>query len=259
MKKNGNLVSAAAAAISIFLFLLVWHLATVFTGLGELMPSPVLILTEFFKGFVVPVGTHTMMVHILWSLSRVVPFYILGSLTGIVLGLTMGWYKRVEALFRPLFEIIRPIPPLAWIPIAIIWFGIGEGSKWFLIFLSAFITVTMNVYTGAKEVDPVLIGCARMLGADEWTLFKTVVIPSSIPYIFAGLQVGLSSSWATVVAAEMIRSSEGVGWVIISGQEVNNTVRILVGIVGIGLIGYILAVIMRKVEYRLVAWNRREV
>jgi NitT/TauT family transport system permease protein/sulfonate transport system permease protein len=225
--------------------------------LGLLLPSPVTVLTEFIRGFAVPLGTHTMGVHILWSLSRVIPFFILGSITGITLGLTMGWYPRVEALFRPLFEVIRPIPPLAWIPIAIVWFGIGEASKYFLIFLSAFITVTMNVYTGAKQVDPTLVGCSRMLGANDWQVFKTVVIPSSVPYIFAGLQVGLASSWATVVAAEMIRSSEGVGWVIISGQEVNNTLRILIGIVGIGIIGYFLAVAMRKLEARLVAWNRR--
>ena len=257
MTRRHQLNSAVAATMAIMGFLAIWHVATILTDVGILLPSPIAVLTNFFKGFVEPVGTHTMGIHILWSLSRVIPFFILGSIVGMTLGLTMGWYPRVEALFRPLFELIRPIPPLAWIPIAITWFGIGEGSKWFLIFLAAFITVTLNVYTGAKEVDPVLVGCSRMLGANEWQIFKTVVIPSSVPYIFAGLQVGLASSWATVVAAEMIRSSEGVGWVIISGQEVNNTMRILVGIVGIGVIGYALAIGMRKLEAELVAWNRR--
>ncbi|HOV38078.1 MAG TPA: ABC transporter permease [Spirochaetales bacterium] len=254
---NKRVQSSAAAAVSIFMFLLIWHLATRFSELGNILPSPIEVLTAFFVGFVVPVGTHTMFVHIVWSLSRVIPFYILGSAVGIVLGITMGWYPKAEAVFRPIFEIIRPIPPLAWIPISIVWFGIGEGSKWFLIFLAAFITVTMNVYTGAKVVDPVIVRCARMLGANERQIFTTIVLPSSVPFIFAGLQVGLSSSWATVVAAEMIRSSEGVGWIIISSLDVNDTVQTLIGIVGIGTVGYVLAIIIRGIESKLCKWNKR--
>lgn len=250
---------AIAATISIFVFLLIWQFTTMFTVVGEFLPSPVVVLTDFFKGFVVPIGTHTMFGHIYWSLARVIPFYILGALVGILLGVTMGWYKTVEAIFKPIFETIRPIPPIAWIPISIVWFGIGEGSKWFLIFLAAFVTVTINVYSGTKSVDPVLVGCSKMLGANDFQVFTTIVLPSTVPYIFAGLQVGLSSSWATVVAAEMIRSSEGVGWVIISSLETNNTVQTLVGIVGIGIIGYILAIIMRGVEDKLCKWNKRGV
>jgi NitT/TauT family transport system permease protein/sulfonate transport system permease protein len=189
---------------------------------------------------------------------RVLPFYIIGSVCGIVLGITMGWYKPVAAIFRPIYEVFRPIPPIAWIPIAIVWFGIGEGSKWFLIFLASFMNVTMNSYAGAKSVDPVLVGCSKMLGASDRKIFTSVVLPSSVPYIFAGLQVGLSSSWATVVAAEMIRSSEGVGWIIITSQETNNSVNTLVGVIAIGIVGFVLAIIMRGVEAKLCVWTKRE-
>lgn len=199
-----------------------------------------------------------MAVHMLRSLGRVVPAYFLGASIGIFLGITMGWYKSIEYLLRPLFEIVRPIPPLAWIPLAILWFGVDEGSKIFIIFLAAFVSCTINAYSGAKAVDPVIVGCARMLGANDRQVFSQVVLPSAVPYIFAGLQIALSSSWATVVAAEMIRSTEGVGWIIISSLTVNDSVQTIVGIVAIGIVGYILAVIMRKVEAKLVAWNERE-
>lgn len=257
--KSKDLKRVVSAIISILIFLCIWHLSVTLTDLGRLMPSPVLVLRAFFKGFVDPIGTWTMPWHIFWSLMRVVPFYFVGSVVGIALGVSMGWYKIIEAVFRPLFEIIRPIPPIAWIPISIIWFGIGEGSKWFLIFLASFLTITMNAYAGAKNVDKTIIGCAKMLGANEWQIFKTIVLPSAVPYIFAGMQVALASSWATVVAAEMIRSSEGVGWIIIRGSEMNNTVQTLVGIVAIGIIGFTMASVMRGVEEKLCSWNRREI
>lgn len=249
--------SIVAGAISIFVFLIIWQFATTFTSLGKLMPSPLVSLGSFFASFVKPIGPYPMHIHIYWSLKRVIPLYIIGSLCGIILGITMGWYKTVAAIFRPIFEVLRPIPPIAWIPIAIVWFGIGEGSKWFLIFLASFMNVTMNSYAGAKSVDPVLVSCSKMLGASDRKIFTSVVLPSSTPYIFAGLQVGLSSSWATVVAAEMIRSSEGVGWIIISSQEMNNAVNTLVGVIAIGIVGFILAIIMRGVEAKLCVWTKR--
>ncbi len=257
--KSEQMSSAFYAAISIFAFLCLWELSVVYTRVGNLMPSPIEVLVHFFKSFIEPIGKLTMPWHILWSLWRVVPFYIIGSIVGIALGISMGWYKSMEAIFRPLFEVLRPIPAIAWIPISIIWFGIGEGSKWFLIFISSFVATTINAYAGAKNVDQTLVGCSKMLGANEWQVFSTVVLPSSIPYIFAGLQIGLASAWATVVAAEMIRSTEGVGWIIISSQETNNTVQTLVGIVAIGIVGFILAIIMRGIEDKLCRWNKREI
>lgn len=248
-----------SAAISIFVFLIVWQLGVMFSDLKTVMPTPVIVLSKFFKSFFRPIGHHTMFGHMYWSLMRVVPFYALGSAAGIILGITMGWYRKVESIFRPIFEVIRPIPPIAWIPISIVWFGIGEGSKWFLIFLASFITITMNAYGGAKNVDDTLIKCAKMLGANDRQIFTSIVLPSSVPYIFAGLQVALASSWATVVAAEMIRSAEGVGWIIISSNDTNNTAQMLVGIVAIGIIGFTLATVMRGVEDKLCRWNKREI
>ncbi|MBR3866757.1 MAG: ABC transporter permease [Butyricicoccus sp.] len=219
--------------------------------------GPITVIGKTVGSIVEPIGTHTIQGHVLWSLSRVLVGFALGAIAGVVLGVTMGWYRPVEAIFRPLFEMIRPIPPIAWIPLAILWFGLGESTKYFLIFLAVFCNVTMNAYAGAKSVDPELVGAAKMLGASDRQVFTSIVLPACVPHIFAGLQIGLGSGWATVVAAEMVRSSEGVGWVIVKGQDLNNPLQILVGIVGIGVIGYLIAVIMRAIEAKLCVWSER--
>lgn len=243
--------------ISIFVFLCIWELAVRTTSIGMFISGPITVIGKTISSIVEPIGTHTIQGHVLWSLSRVLVGFVLGSVAGVVLGVTMGWYRPVEAVFRPLFEMIRPIPPIAWIPLAILWFGLGESTKYFLIFLAVFCNVTMNAYAGAKSVDPELVGAARMLGASDRQVFMSIVLPACVPHIFAGLQIGLGSGWATVVAAEMVRSSEGVGWVIVKGQDLNNPLQILVGIVGIGVIGYLIAVIMRAIEAKLCVWSER--
>ncbi len=247
------------AIISIVSFLLLWAIGVQLSDIKIVMPGPWEVITDFVDSFIHPVGRYTMPIHILYSLMRVVPAYIVGSVVGITLGILMGWYRLINSIFRPIYELIRPIPPIAWIPISIVWFGIGEGSKWFLIFLAAFIPVTLNSISGARSVDPLLIKCGEMLGASKKHMFRTIVLPFSVPYIFSGLQVGLAGSWATVVAAEMIRSTEGVGWIIISSMDTNDVAQSLVGIMGIGIVGFLLATIMRNVEDRLCAWTVREV
>lgn len=255
--KAGNYQKTVCAVVSIFLFLCVWQIVVSFTKAGLVLAGPVETLRAFFASILRPIGTHTIEGHILWSLSRVLVGFALGSLAGTILGILMGWFKPVSALFRPIFELLRPIPPIAWIPLSIVWFGLGEASKYFLIFYSAFCAVTMNAYSGVRSVDTELMGAARMLGANNRQVFSTIVLPSCVPQIFAGLQIAVGTSWATVVAAEMVRSSEGVGWVIIKGQDSNSTVQILVGIVAIGVVGYILAVAMRAIEARLCRWSVR--
>lgn len=136
------------------------------------------------------------------------------------------------------------------------WFGLGEGGKYFIIFVSGFSNVTINVYTGAKAVDPELIGAAKMLGCSNRRIFTSIVLPSSVPYIFTGLQIAISSSWAAVVAAEMVRSTNGIGWLITAGQSIGDMGQVMVGIIVIGVVGFLLATIMRGVESKLCAWSR---
>ena len=243
--------------LGIFIFHLIWYIAVKTTSLGKLMPDPVTVYLGFFQAFVVPIGTKSMALHILISLRRMLVPYAIGAVSGVIIGVLMGWYRPIEAIFMPYIQMLRPIPPIAWIPLSIIWFGFAETSKYFLIFLACFFTIALTTFKGVHSVDNNLIRAARMLGAKENQLFTTIVLPTTVPYIFSGLQVALGSAWATIVAAEMIRSSEGVGWIIVSGQDVGNMKQIMVGIVAIALSGLLITSIMRGIEAKLCAWTIR--
>ena len=262
MKKKSNFLytkSAAVsfAALSITSFLIVWQLTVSFTKFGILIPGPITVLEFFFSSFVRPIGRHTMLQHAMTSLRRVMIGYSVGVALGIIVGVGMGVSKTFEAIFRPIFEMLRPIPTIAWIPISILWFGVGETQKHFIIFYGTFANVTLNSYAGVRRVDSVLLGAAKMLGATDRQLLPKVILPATVPSIFAGMHFGLSSGWMGVIAAEMVRSSEGLGWTIIMGQETANTTQILAGMIAIAIIGFLLATGMRNLERRLCKWNER--
>lgn len=232
-----------------------WIFLVTCTAAKDTFPAPAEVFKMLFLSFTEPIGVYTIWGHIAWSLYRVAVGFILAAVSGVAVGIAMGSSKMGEAIIKPLFEFLRPIPPIAWIPLAILWFGIGEKSKYFIIWLGAFINVTLNAYAGAVRTDETLIGAARMLGAGDLQVFLRIILPSSMPQIFAGLQVAMSSCWMAVLVAEMVRSTEGVGWIIIRGNDTGNTTQIIVGMITIGLIGFILAVIMRWVERKMCSWN----
>ena len=250
-----RLISALCAVASIGAFLLIWYLACALTALGKLLPDPVTVLVGMWGYITGTVGKCSLLMHAVHSLRRVLIGFVIGSAIGISLGLLMGRYRLARAIFNPIFRIIRPIPPIAWIPISIIWFGLGETPKIFLITLAAFANTTLNAMTGAENVDITTINAAKMLGANEFQIFTTVVIPASVPSIFAGLQVGISCAWASVVAAEMVKASNGLGWIIQAGMDNNNMTQILSGIIMIGLGGFVLTYIMRTIEGVACRWN----
>lgn len=243
--------------ISILAFLLLWQIGCSASELGQMIPGPITVIQAVFKSMVSrSIGGHSLWGHIGYSLLRVLTGYVIGSVLGIVVGLAMGWNQAIEAFISPVFRLVRPIPPIAWIPISILWFGLGFQAKVFLIVFASFCNVTLNAWAGAKSVDPQLVGAARMLGASRSQVFFTIVLPASVPHIFAGLQVAMSSSWTTVLAAEMVRSTEGLGWMIVTGQTNLDMTQILVGIVAIGVVGFVLVAFMRKMEDVLCRWNK---
>lgn len=255
--KNEWVLKIGSAVISFGTFFVLWQLVVSFTGIGDFLPGPVETISEFFIRFVKPYGKVTLLVHIWSSLRRILIGYVIAATVAIVLGLIMGTYRIADAIIMPLFNLIRPIPPIAWIPLAILWFGIGDASKYFLIFLATFLSVLQNAYAGARAADPVLVGAARMLGANDSFIFRTITVPCAVPYIFSGLQNGLVAAWGQVVGSEMIRSSSGVGWIIIRGMDNSDILQELVGILAIGAIGFILAASMRGVESKLCRWTTR--
>lgn len=239
-----------------FVFL-VWYLGSLSPSMGRLLPNPWDVFRFVGESFVKPIGKQTVLGHVYWSLTRVIIGYLLAAVVGILLGLAMSWSKIGEAIIKPFYLMVRPIPAIAWIPLTILWFGIGENSKYFLIFIGTMSIIMTNTADGVRGVDSNLLGVARMLGCKERQLFMKVVLPSAVPQIFAGLQVGIGVSWATVLAAEMIGANEGVGWIIIVAQDSCNMTQIFAGIVIIGVVGFTLISLMRGAEANLCAWNVR--
>ena len=243
--------------IPIMGFLLIWELVTMLTQLGYLMPGPSRVIRSLFRSFYTPLGPYTIQVHALFSLKRIMVGYSVAVVSGIIFGVSIGLSKPFRAIFRPIFELIRPIPTVAWIPISILWFGVDEMSKYFIVFYGAFANVALSVYMGIQRVDPILVGAAKMLGCSDRQVTLKVIIPSTVPYIFSGMQVALSAGIMSVVVAEMINSYEGIGWNIHAGQQVADMTQVLTGMIALAVLGLLMAAILRQVEKKLCAWNIR--
>lgn len=254
----GTLNSLFFSLIGVAAVLVLWTLAVRYTSVGLLLPTPLEVLERMIYTFTNTIGRKlTLPMHLMVSLRRVLTGFGLSAVCGVILGIAMGRFRMIEAVFKPLFELVRPIPSVAWIPLAIVWFGIGETAKIFIIFMAGFVNIVVNTYAGAKQVDESMLGVAYMLGASEIQAFFHVVIPSCVPYIFAGMQVGLSTCWMAVLAAEMVSSTEGIGWTITAGQENGDMTQIFVGIIAIAVVGLLLAVLMRWAERVLCRWRVR--
>lgn len=258
MKKKWDQESLLFAALSIASFFLFWWFITTFTPASKTTPGPWPVLQLLVRSFSEPIGKYTVVGHLLVSLRRVAVGFGVATVAGIVLGIAMGTSDWAQAIFKPIFELLRPIPPIAWIPLVILFFGIGETPKYVITGIGAFTNVTLNAYTAAQNVDPELIGAARMLGTSERGIFFRIILPSCTPQIFAGMQVALSTSWMAVLAAEMVGAQEGCGWMILRGNDTLNITLVMVGMIVVGIVGLALATLMRKIEGRLCAWNRMD-
>lgn len=259
MKKLKNKLNNVILSISgVLMVIVIWALAVEFTEIGLLLPSPLEVAERFIYVCTHTIGKkYTVFGHLFISLQRVLLGFTVASVAGTILGIAMGRSEIISAVFRPIFEIVRPIPSVAWIPLAIVWFGIGELAKFYIIFMAGFVNITVNTFAGARQVDENVLGAAYMLGANKLQAFFRVVIPSCVPYIFAGMQVGLSTCWMAVLAAEMVSSTAGIGWTITSGQENGDMVQIFVGIIAIAIVGLLMAVFMRWLEKVLCQWRER--
>lgn len=244
---------------SVLCFLVVWHLAVVFTPVGKLMPSPLDVVVSLVNSFVSPIGSHTIQIHALYSLKRILIGYSAACVLGIIFGVAIGLSKTLNSILYPIFELIRPIPTVAWIPIAIIWFGTDEMSKYFIVFYGAFSNVVVSVYSGILSVDPVLVGAAKMLGSTEKQVILKIILPAAVPSIFNGMQVALSAGTMSVVVAEMIKAYEGIGWIIHAGQQTADMTAVLTGMVALSLFGLLLSSALKGIERKLCAWSIRNI
>ena len=197
----------------------------------------------------------TIPVHFLASIKLSLSGFLLAIVIGIPLGLFMGYYKVLDSLFTPLFEIIRPIPPIAWIPIIILTMGIGFNAKVFIIFVSAFVPCVVNSYLGIKLTNQTLINVAKTFGASRWQVFTKVCIPSSMNMVFTGIRISLGNSWSTLVAAEMLASTQGLGYMIQIGRSLSRPEIIIVGMAVIGVTGAIMSGLLSLCEKKVAPWR----
>lgn len=241
--------------LSFAIFLVFWQIMASLVG-PQYLPSPHAVFTRGLEMYGGVIGGKSMWAHIGYSLQRVLSAFVLAAATGIPLGIAMGWNTTVRKIVAPVFELLRPIPPLAWIPIAILWLGIGEGPKIFICYIGAFVIFVMNTYTGMRYTDPLLIDAARTYGATRRQQLFNVAIPAGLPSVFAGVQNAMSMAWMCVLAAELVSAREGVGFIIIQGMDQSDPPMIVVGMLTIGVTGFILAVALRFLERVLCPWRR---
>ena len=189
------------------------------------------------------------------SLGRVLQGFALGAGLGTCLGLAMGLFPKLEKSLSFLTGLLRPIPTIAWVPALILWLGIGEGSKITVIAVGSFWPVLLSASQGVRSVSPHYLEVARILEKDRWTLLTRIILPSALPSLFTGYRVGMGIAWASVVGAELIAASSGIGYMIMYAREVSQPDVMLVGVAAIGLTGFLIDFILLKIEKRLLKWN----
>jgi ABC-type nitrate/sulfonate/bicarbonate transport system permease component len=218
----------------------------------SIFPGPVQVIKETAAN----VQISQLLGHLGISLFRVALGFAMGGIAGVFLGIACGWYLRLGSILRTPIEILRPIPPLAWIPIAIIWLGLGEASKVFIIGLGAFFPLFTNTYKGMVNIDPNLIRAGQTLGLEGRKLLRRVVVPATMPDIATGVRVGWSYSFGCMVAAELIAASSGLGYMIMHSRELGLVGMIIAGIILIGAVNlltdYLIQEIILKPRLR---WN----
>jgi len=217
------------------------------------LPGPALLWSGLLDLVVNGYKSRPLWEHILYSLERVLLGFGTGAVFGTALGLAMGYYRKLDALFNPYVEFLRPLPQLAYLVLLIVWFGIGETPKVILLFLTAFPVAAVAARDGVRNTSLLRIQAARSLGANEWQIFHHVIFPSALTDIFTGARLAIGIVYATLIAAEIIAGSTGIGWMVDAGRFLRSD-YVFVGIGIIGLAGLGLDRLLLALELRVVHW-----
>ena len=253
MHISRRLVIGTATIVTL---LVLWPVLTLVTGTIDTgrFPSPVQFWQSLRQIATVGYADGTLWQHAIQSLKLVVMGFMVAVSFGIPLGLLMGWSRRAEAFINPVFLLIRPIPPLAWIPLAILWLGLGDAAKIMVIFFAAFVPAVINTFTGIRIIEPHIIEAARMLGTGRGRLAMEVLVPGAAPMIFTGLRLSLQASWTTLVAAELVGAITGLGRVLNVAQTDIYPAMVLVGMIAVGVLGWATTRVLASIESRLMPW-----
>jgi NitT/TauT family transport system permease protein/taurine transport system permease protein len=243
------------SAASVTCFMLIWYLCSDVFKLvsGLIIPGPLRVVESFiFKLTSARPDGGTLFQHIWASLQVALMGFGLGVMIGVPLGIAMAWFENFDMIFKPVFDLIRPIPPVAWIPLMIVWLGIGILPKAVIIFFSAFIPCVINSYAGIKQTSMVHIWVAKTFGAKRGVILRKVALPTALPFIFTGMRISLGFSWTSLVAAEMLASVAGLGYMIQVSRMLARSDLIIVGMLTIGGIGALLAWLLSLLEKRFI-------
>lgn len=245
----------AEYVVLVAVVLVLWVLMDIHGNLNPvIMPSPSKVMDTVGS----LVGRGTLWTNLLVSVGRVLKGYFVAAALGIVLGIFIGLSRHLDRLTGLMIQLIKPIPPIAWIPLVILWFGIGESGKIFLIFLGGFFTILINVVDGIRQADIKLIEVSKSMETPILKHIFMMVIPSAAPNIFTGLRTGLSSCWMCVVAAELVSSTTGLGYLIMNARQFGRTDIVIVGMLTIGIIGKLMDSLLKLVEKSVIRWNGRD-
>jgi NitT/TauT family transport system permease protein/sulfonate transport system permease protein len=238
--------------VGLGMVLAVWQLLA-WTGAinAVLLPAP---LTLFWTSIEL-LRDGTLIRHVGASVERVLIGVFCASVVGLVLGVMLGWSRHLSDYVKPIVEALRPIPPIAWTPLAILWFGIGNAPSYFLVFIGAVFPVFVSTYSAVRNIERTQINAALCLGATPSMLIKDILIPAALPVIFPGLRIALGVGWMCVVAAELIAAQSGLGYMIQQSRVLLQTQNVVTGMIAIGIIGFAMNAAMSIVERRLVPWQ----
>ena len=250
-----HILYTIAPALSILVLALLWIKAS--SGNTDLVPNPEMIWERFMKTFEKPINGLYIYGHIWASLKRVFLALIFSLGLGIPFGIMIGWNKTFNAIFGTLFELIRPIPPIAWLPLIVMWFGIGEFPKVVIVFIGTFTPVVVNTATGIRLVDPLNLDVGRMFNANQKQLLIDIALPSALQSIFAGFRTATSGGLMVVLAAEMIGAKAGLGFLITRGQDAFDVPLIMLGMIVIALVGTLISIITDYLERWVCPWTRK--
>lgn len=250
LREYRNLV---ISLFSVLAFVTIWEMVGRLGLVSPVfLPSPSLIYREGVALF----QSGIIQADILASTRRVLIGFGISTVIAVPLGLLMGTSVTLKAIFDPILSIIRPLPALSWIPLSMLWLGIGESQKYAIVFMGSFAPMLVYVIDATRRVDPLVIKAAKNLGAGRIAVLREVVLPGAMPNIISGLKVVLAVAWTCIISAEMVGASDGLGYRIWSAKDWGNTPQVLLGMVGISLTVLVIDGIFKKLEERLIPWER---
>jgi taurine transport system permease protein len=257
MSTGQPLTAFAGAIAALVLVVLLWHLLTAVFGVISTarFPPPLEVGAAIKQIVTEGYGNGRWHQHVIRSVLLVTMGFAVASTIGIILGLAMGASRTVEALANPTFLLLRPIPPLAWIPLAIVWLGLGDAAKTMVIFFAAFVPSVINSYSGVRQIDKPIFEAAAMLNINGWRYWREVLIPGAMPSIFTGLRLSLQASWTTLVAAELVGAVAGLGQILNQAAQDIFPAMIVVGMISVALCGWLMTLGLGWLERRVMPWR----